>query len=505
MNQGKGQHGGARAAGGSLHRRAAWLIWSGLINLANSVVLWMVVARWREAEELGRFTVVMGVYLIFVALCSLGLGPVVVSEYARRSGAARGGGEESGGERSTRGSDPSPAGFVASAAALLLACSAAFVALMCAAGFAASAAGEARLTTVVMSLALPPTALLVVAEAVFTATGRTRVVALAATVENVIRTLVPLGLVVAGCGLPVIGLSFVGARLAACLVYAAASRDELKGRRGARALGAASWVEVRRIAALAPTFAGITILSSLHWQLAAILLGRLGGEVEAAQYGVASRFLAPTAVLLAGYANVVLPEVARLTAVSGRAAGEFLSRGLRLVIALGLPCAVGAWLLARDALELLFGAQYGAAAGAMSILAASVVPLGAALIVSRGLIAAGRQRVDLAANAAAVVTSSAASWLLIPRYGAAGAAAAHLLSMLVLAAVEFVYVSRRLFRLEVKGVLAACAAPLAVMALAVWQTRAWGVLGAVAVGGSVYLIGLWLMRRGPKTNLRFEI
>jgi O-antigen/teichoic acid export membrane protein len=154
---------------------------------------------------------------------------------------------------------------------------------------------------------------------------------------------------------------------------------------------------------------------------------------------------------------------------------------------------------------LLFGAQYGAAAGAMSILAASVVPLGAALIVSRGLIAAGRQRVDLAANAAAVVTSSAANWLLIPRYGAAGAAAAHLLSMLVLAAVEFVYVSRRLFRLEVKGVLAACAAPLAVMALAVWQTRAWGVLGAVAVGGSVYLIGLWLMRRGPKTNLRFEI
>jgi O-antigen/teichoic acid export membrane protein len=486
--EGNGEAGGRGAAG--LHRRAAWLVWSGLVNLANSVALWAVMARWREPEEVGRFTVVLSIYLAFVALCSLGLGPLVVSEYARRSEAARGGGGVPGRERSTGGFAPAPACFAASAAVFLLACSVVFAALMSATGYALSASGEARLATAVMSLALPPSALIAVAEAVCTATGRTRVVAFATTAENALRTLVPLALVVAGYGLVAIGAAFVAARLAGCVVYAVAGRWRPGSLKYARR------AEVGRIAAATPTFAGITILSALHWQLAALLVGRFGGEAAAAEYGVATRFLVPTVVLLAGYANVVLPEASRLAAVSPRAAGEFLSRGLRLVVTLALPFALGAALLAPDALAWLFGARYAGGAPSLALLAASVVPLAAVMIVSRGLIAAGRQRVDLVGNAAAVAACAVGCVVLIPRWGATGAAAAHLLSMLVLAAVEVVYATRRLFRLEVGGVLWLCAAPLAVMALAVWQARAWGVWGAAALGGTVYLTGLWLVRRG---------
>lgn len=480
----------------SLYGRAAWLVWAGAVNLANGVVLWMVLARWREAAEVGRFTISISLYFLFVALCSLGLGPVVIGEYARRSEAAGGRGTDPCRERSTSGSQPSPAGFVASAAVFLFACSILFAVLMAATGLAVSESGEARLTTAVMSLALLPSSLIVVAEAVFTASGRTRVVALATTTENVFRTLVPLALVVAGCSLPVIGLSFIAARVCGCLVYAIAARRKLA------ALRLVNRPDLRRIAAATPTFAGINVLSSLHWQLAALLLGRWGGELAAAQYGVASRFLMPTAVLLASYSNVVLPEASRLACVSHPAVGEFLSRGLRLVVALALPFAVGAALLAREAVVWLFGARYASAAPSLALLAAGVIPLGVVMIVSRGLIAAGRQRVDLLGNAAAVVTCAIGCALLIPKRGATGAAAAHLISLLALAAVEVVYVTRRLFRLDVGQSLPACVAPLVAMASVVWLIRAWGLWSAVLIGGTVYLSGLWLVRRNLAGTVR---
>ncbi|HYE73333.1 MAG TPA: polysaccharide biosynthesis C-terminal domain-containing protein, partial [Blastocatellia bacterium] len=286
--------------------------------------------------------------------------------------------------------------------------------------------------------------------------------------------------------------AIVTARLVACGFYAIAAR------RGPSVLFKAKWEEICQVAKRAPTFAGITILSSLHWQLPTIMLGWIGSEVAAAEYGVASRFLVPSVVLLSSYSNALLPEVARLAAISSEAMGKFLSRGLQFVLCLALPFAVGAMLLSREALVWLFGARYSAASTALSLLAFTIIPLGLVMIVSRGLIANGYQRIDLLGNASAVVASVIFGWLLMPRYGATGAALAHLASMIVLVGVELIYASRRLFKLEMMRTVALCLVPLMAMSLTVWPMRSLGVLMAATVGAVVYLIGLWLMMRSPR-------
>ncbi len=458
----------------SLLRRAAWLVWSGGVNVANSVLLWMVLARWRDAAEVGRFTVAVSIYLTFVSLCSLGLGPYLVSEIARRK-------DQTGGHRS----------FVASAAAFLFAASLGFAALMCATGFVVSEAREVQITTALLSLALLPTGLITTAEAVFLANGKTRVIALATTVENVFRTLVPLLLVMAGYRLALIGLSFVGARVLACLVYAWAARGTWSH------LLTAQWKEAMTLGRVTPTFAGITIFSALHWQMAAILFGRLGSDTAAAQYGVASRFLVPVAVLLASYTSVLQPEATRRAAISLTALGEFLSRSSQLVVMLALPFVAGVWLLAREVLTWLFGAQYGEAAIVLGLLGTSALPLCLVMLVARGLVATGHQRVDLLGNVAGVVTCGLLCWALIPRFGASGAAAAHLLSMLVLMGIEVVYAARTLFTLELGATLLRCGAPLLVMCAVVWQARAWGLWSAIVLGAAIYLALVWLLHRRP--------
>jgi O-antigen/teichoic acid export membrane protein len=467
----------APPSGPSLTRRAAWLVWSGVVNLANSVLLWMVMARWRDAAEVGRFTIAVSIYLAFVALGSLGLGPYLVSEITRRK--AQGGTHHS---------------FIASAAAFLLLCSVLFAVLMCATGLWVSAAAEVESTTALMSLALLPSGLIVVAEAVFIANGKTRVIALANTIENIFRTLVPLGLVMAGFSLWLIGLSFVGARLLACLVYVTAASGHLSS------LWLAQRKEVLRLAQATPTFAGITMLSSLHWQLAVLLLAWLGNEVAAAHYGVASRFLVPVAVLLASYTSVLQPEATSRAAASRAALGAFLSKALRWVLVLALPFAVGTWLLAREALTWLFGAPYGAAAVTLALLGASVVPLSVVMIVARGLVATGRQQIDLLGNLVGVITCGIAGILLIPWYGANGAAAAHLLSMMALALVEVVYVARQLFRVEIASAVLSCLVPLMSMSIVVWYARVWGLWSAMLLGALVYFVILGALQHRLRTS-----
>ena len=458
----------------SLFRNAAWMAWSGLMGIANSVVLWALIARWRETEEMGRFTIVMSIGFIFIILCSLGLGPYLTSEIARRTEKERG-------------------PFIASATFYLLAWSIVCAVLMIGTGFLVSPSPEVRWANAILSLAMLPTGLISIAEPTFTAYGRTRVIAIASTTENIIRTIVPLVLLYRGYGLAAIFLTLTISRVAACAVYALVLRGRLK------TLAAAQWKLVREIASKTPTFAGVTILGTLHLQAAAVLIGRLGGEAVAAQFGVASRILIPASVLLTSFANVVQPTASRLAASSLEQLGKFLSHNLKVVILLVLPMVVGVAMLARDALGIVFGTKYADAALPLSLLAMSVIPFGLAMITARGLVATGKQHIDLIGNAVAVVTNLTLNLILIPRYSATGAALAQLISMIVLAAFEIGYSAARLFRLTMWRAVIVCAWPLALMTLAVWQARQLGLWGAVAAGGVVYLGCLWLKRR----DLRF--
>ena len=457
-------------------RNTAWLVWSGAISIANGVVLWVAMARWREAAEVGQFAAVMSVYGIFLTLCSLGLGPYLASEIARR---------------------PARKQFVASAVALLFSWSVVCAIAMAATGYVMSPSPRAQQATAIFSLAMPPIGLISVGEAVFIALGRARVIALATTTENLLRSVVPLFLLYRGHTLPVICLSFVAVRVAACVAYAIAAREQLK------ALRSPAWPLVREIAAVGPTFAGVTILAAAHWQIGTVLAGWLSGETAAAEFGVASRFLVPVTALLFGYVSVLQPVAGRLAANSLNQLGEFLSCSLRLVVALGLPLAAGGWLLGRELLILLFGQRYAGAAAPLALLATSVIPLSVTLIASRSLIATGRQRFDLLGNLIGVVSNAALNFALIPRYGATGAAAAQLLSVTAMAMVETGYGTRPLFSLRVWQAIWLCRQPMALMAIALWLARGWGFGWEVICGGVGYLLGgslIWGELRPPRPS-----
>lgn len=411
-------------------RNLLWMVWSGSMGIANSLVLWIFIARVRDVEEVGRFTVVMGLYALFYNICSLGLIPFHVNEISRRNQRQ---------DFSPVKKDRATTDYISSASILSLISGIVCAVLMAISGFVVSSSWSVRMAVAVLSFAIIPTGVISVAEAAAVSFGRTRLIAFVSTLENVLRTIIPFALIWFGFDIAVVCLSFAAVRLTALLPYLWVTRRKIS-RFGFNA------ADFRKILKVAPTFGGTMVLASISWQMPIILLGLLSTEIESARYGVASRFLIPVSILMASYAGVIQPLIVRHTEDSMTAAGAYLLRMLRYPLILSVSAAVAAPFLSSQILAILFGDGYADASATLNILAVSVVPFCVVMVVSRGLVAVNSQHVDFLANAFGVVAGITGGLFLIPRYGGIGAAAAQLLSFLVMAFLAGGYLSRKISR-----------------------------------------------------------
>lgn len=401
-------------------RNFVWMAWSAAISVANSVVLWIYLARMRDVEELGRFTIVMGLYSLFMSVCALGLPAYMVVEISRRR------------------TDPhrgTVTGFISNASVILSVSGCIATALMSLSGWWASSSAEVTYATCMLSLAVLPSGLIAVAEATMVAHGRTRLIAVVTTFENVLRTAVPIFLIWKGYDLATICLSLAAVRFAALATYGVAARARLSEFSPARS-------EIKRILSAAPTFVGTIIFSSIIWQGAAVLLGRYSTEVETAKYGAASRFLIPATILLASYADVIQPGLAQIAATSKKALAIYLTKLLRLPVGLAILAAVAAPFLATRVLTLLFGERYADSAQALEVFALCLIPFSLIMVVARGLFALSSQRYDMFANVCGVIVFLALARVLIPQYGAVGAATAQMIALITMAAFEVGCISK---------------------------------------------------------------
>ncbi len=434
----------ARIAGNFL-----WLTWSGAISIANSLLVWIFMARMRDVDEVGRFTIVMGLYALFYSIVSLGLMPYLVHEISRRV-------------RLGVDSKQSISKLVSSSSIFLLLSGIVFAGLMTASGFGVSSSGEVHLSTLSLSLALIPTGMIMVAEANAIAYGHARLVAGVTTVENILRTVIPLGLIWLGSDIFLVCLSFAAVRYVAFAIYSVNALF-YGGRFGFDAH------EFRALISICPAFAGTIIFASINWQAALVMLGYLGTEAESAAYGAASRFLVPVAILMSSYANAIQPMIAECLQNDPSGLGNYLSRKARLPLLVAMTTAIVSPFLSGYVLTLLFGSSYARSAGTLDVLALSIIPFCLVVVVARGLVATGSQSIDMYANILGVIVCIAACLILIPRYGAIGAAGAQLLSFLSMAIVEIAYLSRKTQGFSIWRTASVSSASLLIIYLVLWK------------------------------------
>lgn len=392
-----------------------WMVCSGAISIANSIVIWIAMARSRDVDEVGRFAIVLGIYALFVSVCSLGLVPYFVSEITRRK-------SDQDGNRPTRE-------FISSAALFMAGSGVISAVLMTLTGLYTTESGSARFAIFILSFAMVPSGLIILAEAVAVAHERTRIIAIVTSTENIFRTIIPLLLIVEGYGLPAICVAFLAVRCLALATYYPLSRGIVSQK----------WVrsnELRTLATVAPTFAGTVIASAVMWQGPAVLLGKLSNEVETAEFGTASRFMIPAAILMASYADVIQPHLTHFAQRSRRMLGSYLRRVSLFPFSVAFTAAIVAPFASTYVLSMLFGAKYAEAAPTLEIFAACLMPYTLIMLIARSLVSMQAQRIDLLANISGAAVLIIAGWFLVPLYGAVGAAVSLLAGFILMAAIE---------------------------------------------------------------------
>ena len=426
-----------------------WLTWSGLVSIANSVLVWIFLARMRDVDDVGRFTIVMGLYALFFGIVSLGLMPYLINEVTRRTLSSK---------------DPARdvRGFLSSASVFLLLSSVVSAALMTLCGIMVSGSASVRAATLALSLALIPTTLITISEATALALDRARLVAIITSIENLLRTIIPLALLWYGYDIVEICISFTAVRFVALIAYLIVARVRFEH---------FSFVasEFRKLASVCPTFAGTIVFSSINWQAALILLGYFSTEAESGKYGVASRFLIPVTILMASYSGVIQPAIARFLEQSPDNIGAYMAKIVRLPLLAATVIAILSPFLSRFVLSMMFGIDYANAAQTLDILAIAMIPFCVVIVIARGLVATGAQHVDLLANIIGVVVCVGACLLLIPQYGAIGAAGAQLLSFVSMAVVEIGYLSKKTAGFSIWKTASLSSAGLLIIYCIIWK------------------------------------
>ena len=238
---------------------------------------------------------------------------------------------------------------------------------------------------------------------------------------------------------------------------------------------------------------GHSLLGLMIYNADLIFLRFLRDETSVGFYAAAYTLLSFLNNVGVMYSFSLLPTLTRLETGSAEERGLYQTAQAQ-VFAVGLPVAVGGYLVAQPLMTFVFGEGYEPSAVALSVLIATV-PIGLLRVVAMaGLIA--RDRHDLLFNTTLYATplNLVLNALLIPEHGIWGAAVATLITEVVRAALALWYTAQlglspagptRLWR----SALAAAAMAGAVVALPTGRLEVAIPAGAVAYAIALSLLG----------------
>ena len=186
-----------------------------------------------------------------------------------------------------------------------------------------------------------------------------------------------------------------------------------------------------------------------------------------------------------------------------------LARAFTYSLLLAVPVVAGGWLLGERLLYFFYGASFSVGAGALAILLFVQVASVFMYLQTMCLIALDRPRDSFRVTAIAVAANVGLNLYLIPAYGIVGASAATFVTMVLNAVLANRALSRTIrVRIEPRAVGHIVLAALVMAAVVVAYsfiiplTNVFVVLGAVALGGLVYLLVLLKIDRGIRDELK---
>ena len=382
-----------------------------------STALMFVLSRKLGPEGVGRYTLAYTFLYFASAVAPLGLQPVLTRE----------------GARSRKGLDAllasaSVVGFGASILTTL-----GVAAIVWHSGYDS----ETQLAILLATLTVVPGTIAVLLEGSLAAIQRMDYTLVCALGEAVMRVGGGVAALLAGFGLAGVMVAAMLGRL----VYVVQAALLLR-REGIHLRVGIERRIVRELLRLAPTFVLIAIVAAVYWRINIVMLSGSEQLEALGLYGTAWRLLELAMVLPQSLCLAVYPNMAALAKTDAHAVRELGRSTIRTLLFCTVPLALAITAGAPWILRVLYGPQFIGAAATLSVLVWTIVPYSIVRYQAYALMASDRQAGDLLMNGIMAAVTIAANLVLIPRFGALGAAMATLGSIVIYALLQYEYLRR---------------------------------------------------------------
>jgi O-antigen/teichoic acid export membrane protein len=326
--------------------------------------------------------------------------------------------------------------------------------------------------------------------AVFQGRERQQYIATSLIVQRIATAVAGIAIVLAGGGLLAASAVF----LAGSVLGLAVSYALLYGRLG-RARGGIDTSRWRSILRVSAPLGLVTVLYLALIRFDATLLGFLADDTEVGEYGAAYRLIDATMFLSWSFGGAITPWFSRHTGAGAAAVslGRGFELGLKAIVSVVVPIALVYVLFAPELIELLYGDGFSGSDSVLQLLGAVTVLFAVNFFVQVVLIARNRPGDFIKAAAIVIPVNVALNLVLIPEYGADGAAAGALVSGVLLAALTVPPVARSLGGISYPAAITApllAGTAMVAASLGLAEVTAWPL---AAIGGGLAYAGVFLL------------
>jgi O-antigen/teichoic acid export membrane protein len=166
---------------------------------------------------------------------------------------------------------------------------------------------------------------------------------------------------------------------------------------------------------------------------------------------------------------------------------------IRRILILSLPVIVGVIILSDRFILLLYGEDFATSATLLRAHIISLLPFGTLFVLARALTATDNQKIDMYINALCALLNFILNLVLIPLWAEMGAVIATFVTVVIFNQLQYVFISRRLFRVDFISPIGRIIPATAIMGIVTYFLTPINLFVNVAVSALIYLVALYLM------------
>lgn len=247
------------------------------------------------------------------------------------------------------------------------------------------------------------------------------------------------------------------------------------------------------------------LFATIYYRVDSVLLFNLAGPQEAGYYGAAFRILDPLHVLPTAIMSAVFPVVAAVRMSNPTRVRDLVQSGFDYLLIVSVPIFVGSLVVSGSLIDVVFGEGFDRSAIVLPILMLAFVAVAIGYVPGYLVPLVELQWRFAALALGGAVANVALNFLLIPPYGAVGAAVSTVATEFAVTLLALLAVVRRLgttlqLGRAVRTVLAAL-----VMGGVTWIVAQIGLLPALLIAPPAYVLALLVLRVVSLAELRMRL